>query len=841
MNRKIRVYRAITYIVLFYAAAAFFLLGRCGILKKDRTVAGTEVPAGTVQVRMDQQVQQVFLAEGTYLRYLDLYMMSGDPGGESYHLYIYDENNEVLLDRALSVPEPTPEQELPGFMRFAVGVRTVPGTAYVWQMGGMTAVPMDIAFENTGETGLTAFGNYYVVHDGETQMHEAQNIVMRLTYTDSPSGRKMLLLYAGIALAAAAAILWAETRGRLSRRLSEEIRVQNVLQLTLGPTLLAALVYLVSIIFIQKAFGGKADDRLVYALGLGAAAVCIALFLFGKRKGENPTPFRRLAAERGMDWLQAACFAGILWSSVDYMNARYQIWQDLACRKMLFWVCLLLLTMGSLRAVWNRKGIAWCLLCAAAGAGYFLYCRFGMQKQGPELSLAAYEALIAAAAGPVLLSLWDKFRGRRFETAGLNRPYAVFLAVFMGLLVVFRNTRGWPIYLAVVFGCFYLFYAGWENRRRLLPNFCSGIILHFVTALIFAMARRPYRSLLYHRYNFIFHTVTVTAYYLALVICALTVRLLVQTVRKAGAVRILETLVLYGMAMSLLFFTMSRTGFLAVAAVVVGVVPFAVLFCFRRGPAALGGTVLSMAAAFLVCLPMTYTGIRILPALYNDPYIFEIEESPIAVHRDEAKDSSNYMSVSYLRYMIGIKLLGVPQNWGEEEDFSLHLGDTIYVEPGSVLVAAQGDAGLGDIETFSNGRMEIFRRYIRAWNLFGHDGMGVELADGSISLHAHNVYLQVIHDHGLLVGIVFLLMGAVSLGMMAAYALRKGTKDPYAVLPLAVTVVFAAAGLVEWLFHPCNPMGFSLMTVLAPLLYSGKRTERQTGGGMKKKDRKVSE
>ena len=127
MNRKIRVYRAITYIVLFYAAAAFFLLGRCGILKKDRTVAGTEVPAGTVQVRMDQQVQQVFLAEGTYLRYLDLYMMSGDPGGESYHLYIYDENNEILLDRALSVPEPTPEQELPGFMRFAVGVRTVPG------------------------------------------------------------------------------------------------------------------------------------------------------------------------------------------------------------------------------------------------------------------------------------------------------------------------------------------------------------------------------------------------------------------------------------------------------------------------------------------------------------------------------------------------------------------------------------------------------------------------------------------------------------------------------------------------------------------------------------------
>ena len=70
--------------------------------------------------------------------------------------------------------------------------------------------------------------------------------------------------------------------------------------------------------------------------------------------------------------------------------------------------------------------------------------------------------------------------------------------------------------------------------------------------------------------------------------------------------------------------------------------------------------------------------------------------------------------------------------------------------------------------------------------------MGVELADGSLSVHAHNTYLQVIHDHGLITGAVYLLLGAVSLMQMFRYAYWAGRKkredsaDPYAALPLAI-------------------------------------------------------
>ena len=154
--------------------------------------------------------------------------------------------------------------------------------------------------------------------------------------------------------------------------------------------------------------------------------------------------------------------------------------------------------------------------------------------------------------------------------------------------------------------------------------------------------------------------------------------------------------------------------------------------------------------------------------------------------------------------------------------------------------AGQADAGAssGPVEEeeggdISNGRFALFQKYIAQWNLTGHELMGVPLEDGSLSVHAHNTYLQVIHDHGLITGAVFVLLGAVTLAQMLRYAYyhlyrlrrRQEKRDEYAALPLAVFVAFAAAGLVEWLFHPCNPMGFAVMAALAPLLIF-KRKEK---------------
>lgn len=821
MNRKIKLCHAITYIILFYLAAAIFLLGPMGVLKKDRTIAGSENPIGTVQVSLEQQVQQVFVAEGTYLRYLEIYVTSEESQDKDYHLYLYNEDNEVLINKEIRMPE----SEVPGFLRIPVGIETVPGKMYVWQLKGIK-VPMDIAYENTGETGLLTFGNWYFLKDGTSEMQTAQNIVMRLTYTDSPSAVKMAAAYGILIVLAAVLIGFAEYSGLKKDKLNKEIRVQTPVILTVGPVLAAGYVYLIYAAFGANLFGGQKEDKIVYALGIGLSALYFAWVLLAKRRKTKQQPIRSILEKNWMDWLQTLTFAGVLLGTTHFMNAQYQVWQDLAYREVLFWILLVLLTMGPAKTVANRWGAVWTVISSIAGLIFYVVSTAKLaEEQQAERSILKYEILIVIAAGLVLLSLVDKIRRKTFAWGKINRWYAGMLAVFMLLLVIFSNTRGWPVYLAVVFGLFYAFYIGWEKRDHLLINFSNGIILHFALATIFCLARRPYRSWYFPRYNHVFHTVTITAYYLTLVICVLTARLLSklhfqqQSGDKKARVHLIEmwgTLLLYGMAMAFLFLTLSRTGYLAVAAMLLIVVPFATFFVYRKGILAFVRNVALFGVTAVLCLPVTYCGIRMLPAIYNDPYIYEVEDSAAAIHKDDPADCRAYMWLSYFKYQMETKLFSDASAETEARELMLCLKGDLYVRPVSYLVASEDE--MTDLEEFSNGRFDIFESYIKNWNLTGHDEMGVDLPNGTISVHAHNTYLQVIHDHGLIVGVFFVLLGAVSAIRMFVFALKKKKENPAALLPIAVLIGFAVAGLVEWLYHPCNPMGFSVMVIFAPLL-----------------------
>lgn len=101
----------------------------------------------------------------------------------------------------------------------------------------------------------------------------------------------------------------------------------------------------------------------------------------------------------------------------------------------------------------------------------------------------------------------------------------------------------------------------------------------------------------------------------------------------------------------------------------------------------------------------------------------------------------------------------------------------------------------------------------------GHDEMGATLPDGEVAVHAHNIYLQVAYDHGIGVGILFVIFGVASFGCAVVFYIKKKETIAYAALPMIVILSFAVAGMVEWIFHLSSPSGLVLMLVLAPLLY----------------------
>lgn len=374
-----------------------------------------------------------------------------------------------------------------------------------------------------------------------------------------------------------------------------------------------------------------------------------------------------------------------------------------------------------------------------------------------------------------------------------------------------------------------------------------------------------------------------------------------------------KELLLFGLSATYMLFTASRTGFLAVAVMIITAL---ILFAADLGRAKfkkMGIFIGMMIVSVIWCFPMVFTGQRLLPAVCDNVFRYEIEEFPDAITRGNEWDSMYYITVERFAEVFNNKIFGIPEGgstayerseeyqkyrakrfnskgevvWegsieelenGENQDSGAATGESAEntdnkTQNGEALgesesIEAAGEKHLNIIgtkteeeraaedaaavqreqealssgseetadaepeeeliddtsvyektEEYANGRMDIFRSYMEQLNLTGHDEMGALLPDGSTAVHAHNIYLQVAYDHGLIVGILFVIVGAASFIQGCIYYKRRKNQVACAALPAVVIVAFAMAGLVEWIFHLCHPAGFVLMLVLAPLLF----------------------
>lgn len=812
MNRKLKKKNAIQIILLCYAAVLILLIGPLKILDGHKVIKGNEIYVAPIESLWGESlVQQVFKGDGGYLESIDLYAVE-DASREVYQFAIYDEEDNKLFDRYVAFER----HEVPGFIRLPLGIWTEKGKTYCWRATG-TENGVRLGFENTAESGLTVNGNY--THNG--MEWQGNNIISRYTYAKPAPFWLCAGLIAAIAALTAAAVFYVQG-AKENYRFRGEVSVQWTLRRIFNPLIGIAAAALLIAVFPIDMFGGTPVDKTVYALGIMIAAATAFYAVNSPRMGYERLFHMQEDAmqEHVMDFLQTVCFAGVFWGCMDYMNAMYNIFQAYAYRKVLIFGGLLLLTMCARKLVFRWTNLIWTAAAGIAGYLYYLPHR-GEAETG---KLVALNCWIFVIAGLVLIQLLYKILRKEIRTKRINKRYALLLTAFFTMLVLFRNGRGWPVYLVVYFLLFYTFYVGWRHRGRLLANFCNGIILNFICASVFCMLRRPFRAWYFYRYNFTFHTVTVTAAYLTLVFCALLVKFLAAYRRGKKPADYIGTAVCLGMAGSFLLLTLSRTGYLAAAVTTVVVTCYVSFVCYREKFGFFCKKAGILLLIQILALPAVYSSIRIIPALYNDPYIFEVEDSEWAVHKEDVRDSENYMTIDRLIYCVDDKLFpGVSkeeaENRADEARAVLTAIDgRVRVNSSEVLVASADDAPDGSAADFSNGRLDIFRSYIKEWNLTGHEDMGVNLPNGELSIHAHNTYLQVIHDHGLLTGAVYLLLGVLSIIQMLIYAAKRVEKDAYAALPLSVFTAYAVAGLVEWLFHPCNPMGFAVMVILAPIL-----------------------
>lgn len=469
-----------------------------------------------------------------------------------------------------------------------------------------------------------------------------------------------------------------------------------------------------------------------------------------------------------------------------------------------------------------------------------------------------------------------------------SNVYLLFLTVLFLFLVILRNTRWWTVVFVLSFTLFYIRFYHWKGRRGWLTTLSRGVCLQFICMVIYCLLHRYFMSFLYTRYSMDFHTVTITAVYLTMVEAAALVlflgkwQLTVGCSFKERLAILWKEALLLGIASSYLLMTMSRTGVMAVAAVAF-VLLAAILFMQKRAKILL--SLAAMIAVTVLTFPVIFTGQRILPVVVGEPKLFEIESYPDEVMRGSHWDSMYYICLERFSQVFGAKMFGLPEGsydfygdsaeeestasateqdstavmavqsghmpeWGKEaagNESAAPAGTLTIRAQKTVASAAETVADDSSTEEnqnaettdqqdegdYTNGRLSIYRSYLEQMNLWGHDGMGAVLEDGSIAMHAHNVFLQVAFDHGIIAGIwfaLFLLLTFLQACLYYKRCLRSGrlseAEKQSALLPLAAVTAFGAAGMVEWVFTLCNPMTIFLFYVIAPLLKMQKKGNR---------------
>jgi len=793
----------------------------------ETVTSSVEPQTGTMSSVINEQntVLQTMVAQYDHMDTIDVYL-GEDSIGDSFYLRILDEQWQQVCEEKATINK----ENLPGFQEVLIDIdMEVNKMYYIILQGEESEI-----FAGCEFVPLTDMPHLGTLYYSDSPM-EGMSLVANYNYS-VPLRKDKVFLFGGCILLTAV-LLMALTKLIFKKKEDGLVTVEKVMKNTLNP--IVAVFTLLSLFGVVTGFFGKyVLDNTVFFISIVLLAIILFYGINHNRDGQTPIITWNYLKSHAGDLIQSLGVAGAIAGCCEYMNGLYDIHHAVAERKEMLWFSLAVIAMFKWREIFNLYNAVY--LVASGLYGYHYY-QINLTEEMDELEIRVlkYTVWVAILSGLIIIrTIIGLFRKKLARPAFL---YTGLLALFFALLIIYRNGRWWGVAMVAAFTLFYLTYGMWEYKDRLLVNVARGVAFHFAWYTGYCLLHRPYVTFRNARYTHIFHTVTITATYLTMVACVAAVMLLSKLAKSRKLKDTWKELVFFGVVSAYMIFTMARTAFLAIG---VGVFFAVILMSVGKGKEkliAVGKNLGLMILAVVVCLPVTFTVQRNLPALVSEPYLHEIEYSmycPEDVMRGRRVHSHNFMRVGRFIDVFSEKVFNIPEGtfdiYGEirayelehetDDDEARALKKIPGVADSSQLVASADylPEGAEEEDDYTNGRLDIFRAYIEQSNMTGHEEMGAVLENGEIAVHAHNIYLQVIYDHGYLVGAAFILLGVVSFVCACLYHYRKRETITYAALSAVIIITVATAGMVEWIFHVSNPCGLLLMLVITPLVFRNK-------------------
>lgn len=889
MNIKVSRRQTIIYILLVICALFLICLWPCRFINRSIEVKSGEVYLEeSAPANAANNIAQVFVADGNELEYVNLYVCN-DMAGEEINFTLYDGTLTQLCSKNIKIGE---NSTFPGMIKLPVEYDLDPGIAYIYTIYGVNKDLIVGIQENDPVTSITVGGMNYA----GTEISD-RDVIINFVYTKEFNWWQIAVMYIITLLLFTAVVvvinrlsgvlpIYSIQGSTIGNKWNEEyITVQRLLQFTLLPVcILVGIAALISI-FPLYLFRKEISSILFYYLGVILLTGLIAYLICYKREDSKPLISYQILKNNIQKWLIVVAIGHVFWYCFEYMNGLYEIHHIYASRRVLIWILLMLIFTYSQKELFNIINLVWLV---ASGIFAYFYAKpyVGVPEDELTYRLNAYIIVIGGVVLiNMIMSIINMIR-KKAVPRSVSKLNAAIFAVLAVVMISFSNARWWPAYLVVVCGLIIFRLAFWKDADKYLIYLCDGILFNFVMMLAFSLMHRPYYRFVYYRYNMTYFTVTMTATHMSLVVSAALVKFIIRYKSESDKRRLIPDLIMFGAAVCYQIYTLARTAFLCIG--VTGVVTIVALafINYEKGTRikkALDNVALLLGAV-LVMFPITFTATRIVPAIVDDPVIYEYEHRDETMYKGTPTDCFGYMDIARFFEVFGSKILGVGETlteadpvFGQDNIFRHGIIREVASagEDDMLITSAEGETeseteeddrpdflkntpwtldewhhflemrddyyfltddeywlfinGIIDVDLpvdASNGRIDIFKSYFNQLNLWGHEEMGAILDDGSEAAHAHNIYLQILFDFGIIPGIYVIIvmayMGITSLVRVVKYH----KKNEYLWLTPVVLLCFLTAGVVEWVFHACNPLGLAAMMAILPMFFKVTENEK---------------
>ena len=821
MNKKITISNVIKYIICAIAAILILSVWPLKLITRSySSVSNVSDVVASGECSEETNVAQLIISDGDRIESVDVYVLS-DISDTDVKFVLYDANLESIYSRVVEVSD----FEAPGYLRVPMNLEVDRGMAYVYSLyseDGTVVLGLENHMTTANSSSLAM--TYGGVEDAE------HNVISKINYDIYLTWWQVILL--DVIIAGIALLLITVMRKLFGTRFADrEYRVQTVLRWIFNPIIVVITAILLWQIFPRMIYSDKIINVIFWSVGVLMASGLALYMLNYRRSGEEPIAFFCYVKEHWQHCLTIIAIANMLWYCFEYMNGLYDIHHAYAARRVLIWFGIMLITTYDRKELLNIFNLVWTPVGAVIS--YLVYMPWiGTGETQLTYKLTAWVVFIGGFIVINVIATIVRLIKNRHNVVGkapINLVYLIATVLFFAAICILANTRWEPFYMTVLVALLLLRLSVWKDGVHWLNILCNGIILNFIYMMVFSLLHRPYYGYIYHRYNMCYLTVTMTATHLTLCLAAITYKLVVCSIKIKDVRKLLPWMALYGIIADYQIMTMSRTGYVSVIAMTIVILIVVAAGHTHKGERIYGTCkkIVLMIVSVLALFPVTFTFTRIIPPLVDDPVIYEYEPCMVTIYKGAPADQEYYMDLPRFKDVFLSKVFGIGDASAMINDIIIPDDEIGYIE-NYMLLASASDADMGDIEALeesremSNGRFDIFRSYLEQSNLWGHDEMGAILKDGSVATHAHNIYIQAIYDHGWVFGVYFILFLAYTWGLGVYVAYRD--KDCSLLLIPTLVTGFMVAGLVEWIFHPCNPYAMSILMIIPALILH--RTEK---------------